>query len=229
VPRGGGGTGAMLSTTSTSTATTTNAPLLETLPINKPVEIFRNDYRPLPYTVATVHMNLDIRNGKTIVTTELVFVANPIVAASFSEECLQLDGDETCVTLKEVCLNGRVLTEGVEYRIAPGKLLFSLPPPLDECVVRTTCELVPEQNSQLSGLYKDGPMYCTQCEAEGFRRITYYPDRPDNMAVFETVRIEADKDDYPVLLSNGNLVEQGDVDEGGRHYAVWNDPFPKPR
>lgn len=71
-------------------------------------------------------------------------------------------------------------------------------------------------------------MYCTQCEALGFRRITYFPDRPDNMAMFTKVRLEADKDLYPVLLSNGNLVEQGPAEKEGRHYAVWSDPFPKP-
>lgn len=81
----------------------------------------------------------------------------------------------------------------------------------------------------LAGLYKSGPMYCTQCEAMGFRRITYYPDRPDNMAVFENVRIEADKESYPALLSNGNFLESGDVEgSSGRHFAVWSDPFPKP-
>jgi len=72
-------------------------------------------------------------------------------------------------------------------------------------------------------------MYCTQCEAMGFRRITYYPDRPDNMAVFENVRIEADKESYPALLSNGNFVKSGDVEGSStRHFAVWSDPFPKP-
>ena len=77
------------------------------------------------------------------------------------------------------------------------------------------------------GLYRSGTTYCTQCEAEGFRRITYFPDRPDVMAVF-TTRIEADKAECPVLLSNGNLVASGDVPGTGRHFAVWHDPFPKP-
>ena len=99
-------------------------------------------------------------------------------------------------------------------------------------VVRTTVEIVPEDNTQLSGLYKSGDMYCTQCEAEGFRRITYYPDRPDVMATFEQVRVEANAKDFPVLLSNGNLVKEGTC-EGGtngdtRKFAVWSDPFPKP-
>jgi len=101
-------------------------------------------------------------------------------------------------------------------------------------IVRTTVEVVPEDNTKLAGLYKSGPIYCTQCEAMGFRRITYYPDRPDNMAVFERVRVEADAESFPVLLSNGNLVEEGEVEpsteEGAkkRKFAVWSDPFPKP-
>merc|ERR1712071_615710 len=80
---------------------------------------------------------------------------------------------------------------------------------------------------QLSGFYKSGPMYCSQCEAMGFRRITYYPDRPDVMAVFEKVRITAGQEKYPILLSNGNLVEKGEM-EDGRHFSVWSDPYPKP-
>ena len=106
-------------------------------------------------------------------------------------------------------------------------------------------EIIPELNTKLSGLYKSSNMYCTQCEAMGFRRITYYIDRPDNMAIFDNVRIEAYKNNYPLLLSNGNLIKQGNVDNNNnvivdgettidnnnnkeRHYAIWNDPYPKP-
>ena len=85
----------------------------------------------------------------------------------------------------------------------------------------------PSANTQLMGLYRSGAIYCTQCEAEGFRRITYFPDRPDVMAVY-TTRIEADKAEAPVLLANGNLVASGDLPGTGRHFAVWHDPFPKP-
>jgi aminopeptidase N len=84
----------------------------------------------------------------------------------------------------------------------------------------------PTDNSQLSGLYRSSGTYCTQCEAEGFRRITYFPDRPDVMAVY-TTRIEADIAEAPILLSNGNLTDSGEL-PGGRHFAVWNDPHPKP-
>jgi aminopeptidase N len=137
-----------------------------------------------------------------------------------------LDGDETCVKLMKLSLDGRDLLEGTDYTLAPGKLILKAPPP--GSVLTTVVEVIPEENTQLSGLYKSGPMYCTQCEAMGFRRITYYPDRPDNMAIFESVRLEADKQDYPILLANGNLVESGDTESDGRHYAVWTDPFPKP-
>ena len=89
----------------------------------------------------------------------------------------------------------------------------------------TLCD--PEANKALSGLYRSRGTYCTQCEAEGFRRITYFLDRPDVLAVY-TVRIEADRSEHPVLLANGNPVAQGDVAGTGRHYAVWHDPFPKP-
>ena len=88
------------------------------------------------------------------------------------------------------------------------------------------CEIAPAANTALEGLYQSGGMFCTQCEPEGFRRITWFLDRPDNLSVF-TVRIEAAKEQYPVLLSNGNRLEAGDL-PGGRHFALWHDPFPKP-
>jgi len=155
--------------------------------------------------------------------------------ASGEDEGLVLNGDETCVKLLKLSVDGiaDTLKPDVDYILSPGKLVISA----DALrrgggVVRTTVEIVPEDNTQLSGLYKSGPMYCSQCEAEGFQRITYYPDRPDVMATFESVRIEADAENFPVLLSNGNLVEEGEcsnVSEGRkRKFAVWSDPFPKP-
>jgi aminopeptidase N len=188
-----------------------------------PAEIFRKDYEPLPYTVSTVRMDIDVRERKTTVAAELTLRSNPNYGGSARE--LVLDGDETSVKLLELRMDGRDLVEGEDYALEPGKLI--LKSPRDGAVLRTVSEIVPEDNTQLSGLYKSGAMYCTQCEATGFRRITYYPDRPDNMAVFDRVRIEADKGAYPVLLSNGNLVEEGTAGDD-RHYAVWSDPFPKP-
>jgi len=171
-------------------------------------------------------MDFNIRNGQTIVKTSMVWKKNP--AASTDEKVI-LDGDETSVTLRSIALNGKALTEGIDYTLRPGQMELAVLLQ-DGDTLETTVEIVPEDNTQLSGLYKSGSMYCTQCEALGFRRITYFPDRPDNMSTFHRVRLEADRDSYPVLLSNGNLVDHGSVeyDGGRRHYAVWSDPFPKP-
>lgn len=196
----------------------------------EPVENFRLDYRPLPNLVTKISMDFDIRDGRTTLTSHLTVEPNP--AHEGGEDVssdLVLDGDESAVKLLGLQIDGRDLVEGVDYELSPGKLIIkssALKEP--SCVLSTVVEIVPEDNTQLSGLYKSGPMYCTQCEAEGFRRMTYYPDRPDNMAVFESVRIEADKEGYPVLLGNGNLVESGEAEEEGRHFSVWSDPYPKP-
>jgi len=124
------------------------------------------------------------------------------------------------VTLR---LNGRTLGEG-DY-VIEGTLL-RIPNAPEEATLEIETICVPESNTTLSGLYTSNGSFYTQCEAEGFRRITYFPDRPDVMARF-TVMLRADKDKYPVLLSNGNLIEEGDLPDG-RHYALWEDPFKKP-
>ena len=209
-------------TTTASIATNTETETSST----QPVEIFRKDYKPLPFVVDTINMDFNIKKGKTTVTTEMTLAANPAASKGVDDITeLVLDGDESCVKLLSIQVDGKDLTEGIDYELKHAKLI--LKKPKSGSVIKTVVEIVPEDNTQLSGLYKSGPMYCTQCEAMGFRRITYFPDRPDNMAKFERVRIEADKENYPVLLSNGNLVEKGDVDDS-RHYAVWSDPFPKP-
>lgn len=195
-----------------------------------PVENFRKDYTPPSNFVTSVEMDFNIRDGKTTVTSLLTVSANPN-ALQHQNQDLVLDGDETSVSLLHLSINDKELVEGTDYEIFPGKLVIkasTLTRP--SCVVKTVVEIIPEENTQLQGLYKSGSAYCTQCEAMGFRRITYYPDRPDNMATFQRVRIEADKALYPVLLSNGNLIETGEVNEGGegRHYSIWQDPFPKP-
>jgi predicted phage tail protein len=206
--------------TSTSTALNSAVASEES---TAPTEIFRNDYEPLAHVVSKINMDFQIGEGATTVTSELFLKPNSNYNGKSQD--LVLDGDETNIKLMSLTLNGKALKEGADYELTPGKLVVKNPPP--ESVLTTVVEIVPEDNTQLSGLYKSGPMYCTQCEAQGFRRITYYPDRPDNMAVFESVRLEADKDSYPILLANGNLLEEGDADNG-RHYAVWSDPFPKP-
>ena len=188
-----------------------------------PTEIFRMDYEPLPHVVSKIDMNFNIQEGKTTVTSTLFIEPNDAYTGKSTH--LTLDGDETCVKLLSLKLNGKDLEEGADFELLPGKLVLKNPPAGSS--LTSVVEIVPEDNTQLSGLYKSGSMYCTQCEALGFRRITYYPDRPDNMATFTSVRLEADKEKYPVLLSNGNLVEEGTL-PNGRHFATWSDPFPKP-
>ena len=133
-----------------------------------------------------------------------------------------LDGDG--LTLASLRLDGEPMPP--EHYVATPDRLTIAQPPQRPFVLEIETIVNPEANTQLSGLYRSGGTYCTQCEAEGFRRITYFPDRPDVMAVY-TTRIEADKAEAPVLLANGNLRERGEL-AGGRHYAVWHDPWPKP-
>jgi aminopeptidase N len=138
------------------------------------------------------------------------------------DQAILLDGEK--LELRSVKLNGKALTPH-EYAVSESQL--SVPAPAKgEIHLEIVTRIKPQENLTLEGLYKSGGMFCTQCEAQGFRRITYYPDRPDVMAVFTTTII-ADKARYPVLLSNGNLVEKKDLDDG-QHCAKWNDPFKKP-
>ena len=136
---------------------------------------------------------------------------------------LVLDGD--ALDLRSLKLDGKPLPP--EQYVATADLLTIAQVPHRPFRLEIETVIDPSSNTQLMGLYRSGQIYCTQCEAEGFRRITYFPDRPDVMAVY-TTRIEADKADAPVLLANGNLVASGDMPGGERHFAVWHDPFPKP-
>ena len=173
----------------------------------------RSDYQPPSCKVTAADLDIRIFEDHTLVTTVLK---------------LQRAGDAPFVlngrdlTLHELVVDGRVLDEA-DWPVCPeGLSLEGLP---DRCEVRIVSQCHPESNTALEGLYLSGGMYCTQCEPEGFRRIGFFPDRPDVMTVF-TVRIEADTA-FPQLLSNGNLVETGAAGEG-RHFAVWHDPHPKP-
>jgi aminopeptidase N len=176
----------------------------------------REDYAPPPYWIRRVDLVFDLDAAKTIVASKLHVERNPARPG----EPLRLHGEG--LTLLRVLAGG----ESVSFRHDDGDLVIDQPPAADEFTleIRNTC--APEKNTRLSGLYASASGLFTQCEAEGFRRITYFLDRPDVMAVF-TVTLRADKARYPVLLSNGNLVEQGDLD-AGRHFATWHDPFPKP-
>jgi len=186
---------------------------------SQPRTIQLKDYRPPDYRVETVNLQFDLEASKTTVTSLLTVVCN-------HERCegihpLVLLGRD--LKLLSVKLDGQTLTER-DYRL-DAETLTVLPVP-DRFVIEITTEIDPAANTELSGLYHAGGMFCTQCEAEGFRKITYYPDRPDVLARFFTT-IVADKRNYPVLLSNGNLIGKGDLPDG-RHFAKWHDPFPKP-
>lgn len=177
------------------------------------------DYTPPVFLIDTVNLNFDLRDGETVVTAVLKGRRNPDAASS--SDVFSLNGQD--LRLISLTLNGTAVGED-QYQIAGDHLSLNAVP--DTFTLEVMTAIVPERNTALEGLYMSEGMYCTQCEAEGFRRITYFPDRPDVMAVY-TTRIEADADRFPVLLSNGNLIETGAAEEG-RHFAVWNDPFPKP-
>ena len=179
--------------------------------------IRREDYAEPAFWIRKADLTFDLDGAKTIVGSKLAIERNAQVARA----PLVLHGDG--VTLLRVMADG----QSVSFRHGEnGALIIDNPPEGDTFTLelRTTC--APDKNKQLSGLYASGSGLFTQCEAEGFRRITYFLDRPDVMAVF-SVTLRADKTKYPVLLCNGNLVEEGALDNN-RHFAKWHDPFPKP-
>lgn len=178
------------------------------------------DYRRPDWLVERVELDVSLDPAATRVRATLRIKPNPQAPTPAP---LVLDGDG--LTLASLKLDGEVLAAD-RYVADPDSLTIAQPPPRPfDLAIETIVD--PSANTRLMGLYRSGATYCTQCEAEGFRRITYFPDRPDVMAVY-TTRIEADKAECPVLLSNGNLVAGGDISGTGRHYAVWHDPFPKP-
>jgi len=176
------------------------------------------DYRPPDWLVETVSLDFSLHPTQSKVRATLALRPNPAAAAA----PLVLDGDGLALTgLK---LDGIALP-AASYVATPDKLTIAQAPNRPFTLEIETL-VDPTANTQLSGLYRSSGTFCTQCEAEGFRRITYFPDRPDVMAIY-TTRIEAEKAQAPVLLSNGNLIDSGDL-PGGRHFATWHDPHPKP-
>ena len=176
------------------------------------------DYAPPAYAVTAAHLDVSLDPARTLVRARLDIRRTN---AAPDGAPLRLDGEK--LELIEIRLNGAPLDPS-RYAIDERGLVIA--DPEESFVLDTLVAIDPSANTALSGLYISNGMFCTQCEAEGFRRITFYPDRPDVLARFST-RIEADKARYPVLLSNGNKIEAGEL-EGGRHYALWSDPFPKP-
>jgi aminopeptidase N len=183
-----------------------------------PQPIRLRDYRPPDWLVQTVSLDVSLHPTQTKVRATLQLKPNPLASAA----PLVLDGDQ--LKLAGLKLDGAALS--AESYIATPEQLTIPQPPNRPITLEIETLVDPSANTQLSGLYRSSGTYCTQCEAEGFRRITYYPDRPDVMALY-TTRIEADKKEAPVLLANGNLAASGDLPDG-RHFVVWRDPHPKP-
>ncbi|KAB8054745.1 aminopeptidase N [Janthinobacterium rivuli] len=184
---------------------------------DSPQTIYRKDYTPPSFLVDSVELGFDLDPARTVVASRIQMRHNP---ASGSRS-IELHGEH--IELVMVRLNGKVLKPS-QYKLTPGMLTIPKAPDDVELDIETV--LAPQDNTSLSGLYVSNHNFFTQCEAEGFRRITFFPDRPDVMAKY-TVMLRADKEHYPVLLSNGNLIEEGDLGDG-RHYAKWEDPFKKP-
>jgi aminopeptidase N len=184
--------------------------------IAQPVHL--KDYRPPDWLVETVRLDVSLHPTASKVRATLALKPNPNTASA----PLILDGDD--LSLVSLRLNGTPLPP--DSYVSSSDSLTIPQPPNAPFTLQIETIVDPSANTQLSGLYRSNGTCCTQCEAEGFRRITYFPDRPDVMAIY-TTRIEADKRESPLLLSNGNLVESGEM-PGGRHFAVWHDPHPKP-
>ncbi|QKC84703.1 aminopeptidase N [Mesorhizobium sp. NZP2077] len=184
-------------------------------------QVFKlEDYRPNDYLIPQTNLTFRLSPEATIVTAILTVERRDGVSASAP---LVLDGDG--LTLRRIAIDGKK-AKPADLLVTPDQLTILKPPAARRFQLLIETELAPVGNEALMGLYRSNNVYCTQCEAEGFRRITYFLDRPDILSVY-TVRIEALRDEAPLLLSNGNPVDKGDLGDG-RHYAVWHDPFPKP-
>ncbi|MEG6510068.1 aminopeptidase N [Methyloligella sp. 2.7D] len=180
-----------------------------------------SDYKEPDYRIDEVFLDFNLEPERTTVRSKLRLRPNPDATAKGAP--LVLDGES--IELQSVSLDGKTLEPG-DYSLTEKSLTIDKVPDAPfELQIETLCN--PEANTALLGLYRSSGNFCTQCEPEGFRRITYFLDRPDVLAVY-TVRLEADKAAYPVLLANGNPIEQGENEVTGRHYAVWHDPHPKP-
>ena len=173
-------------------------------------------YLPPVFTVNTLALKFELYD-------EYALVVNDMQGERLHPGALSLFGEQ--LELVSLHLDGRLLAPD-EYELTPASLLIPATEQATCFQLQVVTRIYPQKNTELSGLYRSKQLFCTQCEAEGFRRITYFPDRPDVLAVY-TTRIEADKVGFPCLLSNGNRVAAGDL-PNGRHWVTWFDPFKKP-
>ena len=185
----------------------------------QPQMIYLKDYQAPDYLIDETHLTFELFEDHTLVHAQLLMRRNPARGAGLP--ALALDGQQ--LELLSVSLDDIELT-AEDYQLSDSHLI--LHPTSEQFVVDTSVRIHPESNTALEGLYKSGGMFCTQCEAEGFRKITYYLDRPDVMSKFTTT-VVAEQHSYPILLSNGNPIASG-PDDDGRHWATWEDPFMKP-
>ena len=181
-----------------------------------PIAVQLSDYSSYPFEIEQVDLRFDLHPDATRVRADL-----KVRRTGDANAPLELDGE--ALELKSITIDGVAVPDDAYQLTETGLTLAEVP---DAFTLVTEVEIAPSKNTALSGLYMSGGRFCTQCEAIGFRRITFYPDRPDVMSRF-TVRMTADKATYPILLSNGTPGEAGDVDDG-RHFAVWDDPHKKP-
>ena len=185
--------------------------------MSEPTKIYLKDYTPPAYQVQSIDLDIRLFDDHALVGTVL-----KMQRATAGE--LILLGRE--LELLDIKLNGQILAKDAYVLDAESLTIIDAP---DTAVIETHVKITPQTNTALEGLYQSGTgadtMFVTQCEPEGFRKITFFPDRPDVLTVY-TTRVEADKK-YPVLLANGNLVEKGELD-GDRHFAIWHDPTKKP-
>ncbi|GHE20436.1 aminopeptidase N [Halomonas urumqiensis] len=186
--------------------------------MSDPKPTYLSDYRPPAYRVTHTELTFDLDAKATRVKARLHMERHP---QAKNGAALELDGER--LTLISIAIDGQPLGED-EYSVDAERLIIESVP--QTFLLDTEVEISPASNTALSGLYQSSGMFCTQCEAEGFRRITFYPDRPDVMATFSTTVIGSATTE-PVLLANGNPVERGSLPEG-RHFVTWDDPHPKP-
>ncbi|MDG9926258.1 MULTISPECIES: aminopeptidase N [unclassified Pseudomonas] len=185
----------------------------------QPKMIYLKDYQAPDYLIDETHLTFELYEDHSLVHAQLVMRRNPALIADLPP--LMLDGQQ--LELLRVALDDRELAAS-DYQLSDSHL--TLQPTQERFVIDSTVRIHPESNTALEGLYKSSGMFCTQCEAEGFRKITYYLDRPDVMSKFTTT-LSAEQHSYPVLLSNGNPIASGSEGDG-RHWATWEDPFMKP-